>query len=63
MNIRDYAAHSCGGADWTQAFLCAIDEKFCTCPFFCNLTNCPICLLRCLNFKFSVFIFCVQPFR
>ena len=26
MNIRDYAAHSCGGADWTQAFLCAIDD-------------------------------------
>ena len=26
MNIRHYAAHSCGGADWTQAFLCAIDD-------------------------------------
>ena len=26
MNIREYAAYSCGGADWTQAFIHAIDD-------------------------------------
>jgi len=26
MNIRDYAAYSCGGADWTESFRRAIDD-------------------------------------